>query len=395
MFLSLSSRDFRIYWIGMLFAFVGMQVGQVARQWLVYELTGSSTYLGIIGAATGMPMLFFGLVGGVVADRVVKRNLLIVTQAATGVLAFFVAFLITANWIQAWHVLVVAVLTGMIFSFNAPGRQAIVTELVPEDQLMNAVALNTAGMNLTRIIAPTVAGLLVVSIGLAGTYFVYALQYIIAIAFLLMLPAALAFRARMRSPVEDAREGLSYLRDNKIILVLMLLAVAPVIFTMPYMVLLPVVADNMGVGVQGMGLMMTASGAGALLGSLAVAYLGDFRHKGLLSLWAALLFGLALVLFAQAPTFSLALVALLFVGAGSTGFMAINNTLVLAITPEEMRGRIMGLYMVTWGLMPIGSLPAGILADFMGVSMVITLGGAILAGLAVATMVLAPSIRRL
>ncbi|MBM2827177.1 MAG: major facilitator superfamily 1, partial [Dehalococcoidia bacterium] len=151
-FSSLQNRNFRVFWIGMMFSFVGMQMGQVARQWLVYELTGSSTYLGIVGAVTSFPMLFFSMVGGVVADRVVKRNLLIITQTSTGLLAFLIAFLLTLGLVQPWHIIAVAFLSGLIFSFNAPGRQSMIPELVPPEQLMNAIALNSAGMNFTRII---------------------------------------------------------------------------------------------------------------------------------------------------------------------------------------------------------------------------------------------------
>lgn len=396
MFSSLQDRNFRVFWIGMIFSFTGMQIGQVARQWLVYDLTGSSTYLGIIGAITALPMLVFSLVGGVVADRSVKRNLLILTQIATGLLAFLLAFLIMVEWIQVWHVMAAALLTGFIFSFNAPGRQALVSELVEPDQLMNAISLNSAGMNLTRIVAPVCAGMLVAAVGLAWTFYLYAAQYLLAVGMLLLLPAGLVVRERQATMREDVAEGLSYVMGNKDILVLMVSTTIPIIFAMPYNLLMPVFAkDILHTEADGFGLMMGATGVGALLGSLLVAYLGDFRHKGLLMLYAGILFGLSLVVFALTRNFALALVVLAVVGAAGTIYMSTNNVLVQMLVPDEVRGRIMGIYMLTWGLSPLGSLPSGILGDIIGVPAVIAIGGVVTALSVLATMAWFPSVRRL
>ena len=381
----------------MMFSFVGMQMGQVARQWLVYELTGSSTYLGIVGAVTSFPMLFFSMVGGVVADRVVKRNLLIITQTSTGLLAFLIAFLLTLGLVQPWHIIAVAFLSGLIFSFNAPGRQSMIPELVPPEQLMNAIALNSAGMNFTRIIAPTIAGILVGVIGLAGTYYVYASQYVLTVGLLLLLPASVAFRSNMGSMQEDAVEGMRYVLGNKVVMGLLLLGAVPIIFAWPYQTLLPVfVKDVLHAGPETLGLMMGAVGVGAVIGSLGVASLGnEFRRKGLLMLLSVLLFGVGTVLFAQSRYLPLSLAMLVLLGAGSMTFMAANQTIIQMTVPDDVRGRVMGLYMMTWGLMPLGSLPAGVMADVIGAPAVVTIGGGVTVIVALAALLFAPALRRL
>ena len=396
-FSSLQNRNFRVFWIGMLFSFIGLQMGQVAQQWLVYELTGSSTYLGVVGAATGLPMLGFSLLGGVVADRVVKRNLLIITQGSIGLLAFLIAILLVMDLLRPWHVLAVAFLSGIIFSFNAPGRQSMIPELVPPGQLMNAIALNSAGMNFTRIIAPTIAGILIGVIGLAGTYYVYASQYVIAVALLFLLPASMSSRSKMGTMQEDAVEGMRYVIDNKVVLGLLILGAVPIIFALPYQTLLPVfVKDVLRAGPETLGLMLGAVGFGAIAGSFGVAFLGNsFRHKGLLMLGAALAFGLAVVLFSQSRSIPVSLATLVLLGAGSMTFMAVNQTIIQMMVPEEVRGRVMGLYIMSWGLMPLGSLPAGVLADVIGAPAIVAIGGGITVVVALGALLFAPALRRL
>jgi len=421
-FSSLRLRDFRIYWIGMLFSFVGMQMGMLARQWLVYDLTGSTTALGIVGAVSGIPMLLLAIPGGVIADRVSKRNVLILVQSLTGILAFAVGFLIVTGLIQVWHVIAVALIAGATMTFNMPARQALVAELVGTDNLMNAIALNSAGMNFTRIIAPTVAGILVAAIGLAGTYFVYSGSYVFVVLFLIMLPAVNAgfesWRRERGSMWGDGLEGLRYLRSNRLVMSLMILATVPAIFAMPYMMLLPVYAkDILHVGPQGLGIMMSASGVGALLGALVVASMGDIQAKGKIMIAAALGFGTMITLFALAPYLStwvgkgevtqgLGLVPMSFVflvslgflallGIASNAYMAMNNTVVMMSIPDELRGRVMGVYMMTWGFMPLGVLPIGILGDVVGVPIVLATGGAIMAIVSLVIWLAVPELRRL
>jgi MFS family permease len=418
-FSSLQLRDFRVYWIGMLFSFIGMQMGMIARQWLVYDLTGSTTALGLVGAVSGVPMLLLSIPGGVIADRLPKRNVLIAVQSVTGILGFAIGFLIVTGLIEVWHVIVVSLIAGAAMTFNMPARQAMVAELVGPERLMNAIALNSAGMNLTRIVAPTVAGVLVAAIGLAGTYFTYAASYIIVVIFLLMLPATNAGYERWQrsTPWAEAIEGLRYLRQNRLVLSLMVLATVPAIFAMPYMMLLPVYArDIHQVGSTGYGIMSSATGIGALLGSLVVASLGEFQGKGKLLLAGAVGFGFMVSLFALAPylsiwtneagtyglglvpmsvVFLLSLGLLALLGIASNSYMAMNNTLVMLAIPEELRGRVMGVYMMTWGFMPLGVLPIGILGDLIGVPLVLAAGGLSMVATSIFIWLAVPELREL
>jgi len=395
-FESLKVRDFRILWVGMLFSFIGMQMGMIARQWLVYDLTGSTTALGVVGAFSAIPMLLLSIPGGVVADRVRKKNLLLAAQTITGVLAFTIGFLIITGHIQLWHIVAVSIISGGVMTFNMPARQALISELVGPRYLMNAIALNSAGMNLTRIAAPVAAGLLIAGVGMANTYFVYAATYVIVVAFLFMLPNGVQLDGPRQSPIRDALDGIMYLRDNKIILSLMVLATVPAIFAMPYQMMLPVYAkDILKIGPQGMGLMMGATGIGALVGSLIVASMGDFQHKGRVLLGAAVGFGLMIALFANSTFVPVSLVLLALLGMASTAYMAMNQTLVQTRISDEIRGRVMGIYMMSWGLMPLGTLPAGFLGDVIGVPMTLTLGGLIMVGCALLISFLVPELRRL
>ena len=395
-FESLKLRDFRILWIGTLFSFIGMQMGMVVRQWLVYDLTGSTTALGIVGAVSAIPMLLLSIPGGVLADRMQKKTLLLAAQTMTGILAFIVGFLVVTGYIQLWHVIAVSLISGAVMTFNMPARQALISELVGPRYLMNAIALSSAGMNLTRIAAPTVAGLLIAGIGMGNTYFVYAASYVVVVSFLWMLPKGVQFNGPRQSPFRDAIEGVQYLRNNKIILSLMVLATVPAIFAMPYMMMLPVYArDILEIGPQGMGIMMGATGIGALAGSLIVASLGDFQYKGRLLIGAAIAFGLTIVLFANSTSVPISLFLLALLGMASTSYMAMNQTLVQSRVNDEIRGRVMGIYMMTWGLMPLGTLPAGFLGDLIGVPMTLTLGGLIMAGSALLIGVVVPELRKL
>ncbi|MBI2888263.1 MAG: MFS transporter [Chloroflexi bacterium] len=396
LFSSLADPTYRWFWLGMLFSFFGMQMGQVARQWLVYELTGSSTYLGVVGAGFAVPVLLFSVVGGVVADRVVKKYLLVATQAATGVVAFTLGSFILFRWIEPWHIVASTLLTGSVMAFNMPGRMALIAELVPMNRLMNAVAINSAAMNFAAVVAPSVAGILVGLAGIAQTYYVYCFMYILSVSCLLMLP-----RGRAGVPQPEARlggevkAGFRYLFQNPRVGLVMLFAAFPVVFVLPYEVLLPVYArDILHMGAEGLGFMMGSLGIGALVGSVVAASLGDVRRKGWLLLGTALFFGLGLIVFANSREFLLSAATLGAMGAVRMVFLALTSTIIQMATPNEYRGRIMGIYNMTWGLMPLGSLPAGVLADLVGAPTVLTLGGCIMTAIALG-FCFSPTLRRL
>lgn len=406
-FAALRLRNYRWYWLGMLASFFGMQMQMPTQAWLAYELTHSPFKLGLVSAAWGFPILIFSLFGGVIADRVQKRNLLIVSQACAGVITLAVAILISTGLIRYWQLLIAALLSGTTFAFNMPGRQAIVPELVPREALFNAIALNVGGMNVTRMAGPALAGVLISVIGTAGVYYTAAGCYVFAIASLAMLP--LTSKVGLRpgvSMMKDLVEGLRYVRGHSLVLTLLGMELVLVLFGMPFQTLMPAFAELLKVEALGFGFLMAMVGIGAVLGSLVIASLSDFRSKGELLLIAGITFGITLVLFAnagslgtllnmEASSFYLSLFFLLLVGAASTGYMTTNNTLIQTSITDEVRGRVMSIYLMTIGMMPLGTLPAGAIAESLGASLPVAMGGTVLAAFMLAVAFFHPSVRHL
>ena len=395
---SLKESSYRWLWLGMLGSFAGMQMQMLARGWLVVDkLDGSALDLGIVTSSSGAPLLLLSLFGGVISDRFPKRNLLVVTQSCNGIIALLVAVLIVTDLVQIWHMIVAAVLTGTVFAFNMPGRQSLIPELVSKDKLSNAVALNSAGMNLNRIIAPAAAGVLVAVIGLSGVYFLVVGCYAFAAFTMLMIrPSSSSTPTRTTSILQDLKAGLMYARSDSKISSLLLLALVPLLFAHPYQALLPVFAKNiLGVGSDGLGFLMGAIGVGAVTGTLVLASLSSSRNRGLLMVSLLVVFGLALVLFSQSSNLYLSLGALFLVGIGSMGYNALNHTLLLTTSTPEMRGRVTSIYMTSFGIMPLGVFPMTAAADAIGPPSALTIGGA---GLILITLLLAlwrPQIRSL
>lgn len=396
-FTSLRNRNFRWLALSTLCFFGGLQMQIVARGWLVYEMTGSPIALGMVSAAFGVPLLLFSLYGGAIADRVPKRNLIMFSQIANGSFTLIIAVLITTGYIELWHLIAAAAASGVTFIFIAPGRMALIPELVAPRELLNAIALNSSGTNLTRVIAPAIAGGLMAIIGIAGVYYLVVFFYIVSIAFVSQLPAGEAAARQMKTSVwAGIAEGVRYLRHSQLMTLLLMMAFVPIVFGMPYHNLMPVFAvDVLGVGKTGLGLLMSMTGIGALIGSLGVASLGDFRRKGLLLIALGLAFGIALAVFGISHIYALSLCILIVVGLANAGYMTVNNTMIQSSVPHEMRGRIMAIFMVTFALMPLGTLPIGAVAEAVGPTFAITGGALIVLLFIMAIAIVRPSVRRL
>jgi predicted MFS family arabinose efflux permease len=253
------------------------------------------------------------------------------------------------------------------FAFNIPGRQSLVATLVPRDRLMNAISLSTAAMNASRIVAPALAGVLVAPIGIGGAYVVATACYASAAVATIFLPTAQPRRLHTFTFLEDFAGGFQYIRRSPLLMGLLLVATVPMIFATPYQTLLPVFANDVWhVGSAGFGMMQAASGFGGLAGGIAVANLDDYRQKGRLMVGAALVFGVLLFLLALSPWFSLALALMTAIGFASMVFATVNNTAIQMVIPDDVRGRVMSVMMMTFGLMPLGAVPAGIAAQSIG-----------------------------
>ncbi|MDY6893013.1 MAG: MFS transporter [Chloroflexota bacterium] len=396
-FSSLENPNYRWYWISLLASFAAMQMQVVVRGWLVYDMTDSAIALGWVSAGFGIPILLFSLYGGAIVDRMDKRKLLIITQALSAVTTLVIAVLISIGVIVLWHLVAASVVNGLILAFTLPGRQAIIPQLVERHQIMNAVALGSGAMNVNRVVAPALGGVLVGVIGIHGVYYLIVICYLASAALLLLIPPMeVPYKNPNMTMLNSVGEGLRYVRQSGILMALLALAFVPVVFGMPYQMLMPIFAvDILGVGASGLGYLMGATGLGAVAGSLLVASLSDFNHKGWLLLGTCTLFGTFLILFTSSDYYYLSLFFLLGVGASSSSYMAVNNTLLQTNVEDEMRGRVMSIYSMTIGLFPLGVLPIAAIAESLSAPLAIGIGGVILVLFTIAMTMFTPILRRL
>jgi MFS family permease len=393
---ALKVRNYRWLWIGRLASSTTFQMSSVAQGWLVYQLTGSAFALGWVSSGWAVSALLFSLYGGAVADRVEKRDLLLWVRLGMALNALAIAVLISTGVIQIWHLVVSSLVSGFFYSFMMPAEQAILSEVVDRETLLNAVSLNSVGMGMMGILAAAVAGYLIKVAGVAGAYYVMAGFYLMA--FLTMTRIArVGQKARPTTSVwADLREGVRYIRAKSVLLSLLGLTLARVMLGMAYRTFMPKYAQEaMGVDAFGLGILMAAPGFGGLFSSLAIASLGDFRGKGKLLLASGVIMGASLFLFVNVPHLVAVLLLLGIVGAASSACMSLNNTLLQVNSQDELRGRVMSVYMMTWGLMPLGTLPAGVIADQMGVRLVVGAQGVLLALIYLAAAALSPRMRKL
>ncbi len=390
--------NYRLYWSGALTSNVGTWTQMVAQGWLVYDLTGSTFYLGLVGFATAVPNLFLSLLGGVLADRFERRRLMIFTQISAMVLAFLLAYLTIAGLVTVWHIVAVAFLAGIVNALNTPIRQTIISDLVPREDLLNAVALNSAQFQTSRTLGPAIAGLIVAAVGPGWCFLINGLSYLAVIAALvaMKLPPLVA-RGPKASMVANLVEGVRYVRNDPVILSLVLLATVPSFFGMPYNQLMPAFASSvLHVGPDGLGLLMSSAGLGALLGALGVASLGKGAPRGPLLLGAIICFGVSLAVFAASQLYTLSAVMLVVVGVASMAYNAINQTFLQSLSEDAMRGRVMSmLTLTTFGLQPLGTLVIGSAATVVGPQSAVLAGGVICALFAGWMMLTRPEIRHL
>ncbi len=349
----------------------------VAQSWLVYRLTGSSLLLGSVGFASQIPVFLFAPIGGVVADRFNRHRVVIATQIASMILAGVLATLTLAGKIQVWHVFVLASLLGVVNAFDIPGRQSFLVDMVGKEDLMNAIALNSSMFNGARVVGPAIAGILVAKIGEGWCFFANAVSYTAVITGLLMMQVQRGiYRTPSGPPLAHILEGFRFVRRTTPIRAILLLLGLVSLVAMPYTVLMPVFADKiLHGGARGLGILMGATGVGALFGALTLATRAGVRGLGR---WVALSccgFGLTLLLFSWSRNFWVSAALLLPVGFCMMLQMSSSNTLIQAMVPDHLRGRVMAVYsMMFMGMAPFGALLGGALADRMGAPVTISMG---------------------
>jgi len=375
---ALKHRNFQLFFGGQLVSVTGTWMQTVALSWLVYRLTGSTLLLGTVGFASQIPILLVAPLGGTMADRHDRQRIVIGTQAASMVLAFLLAGLTLTGNVQVWHILVLATLLGVANAFDIPARQAFLVDMVGREDLMNAIALNSTMFNGARIVGPAVAGVLVAMIGEGWCFFANAVSYIAVIVGLLMMRVRRPVQTPPSgSPLSHILEGFRFVRQASPIRAILLLLGLVSLVAMPYTVLMPVFADRiLHGGARGLGILMSATGVGALLAALTLASRTGVRGLGRWVAYSCGGFGVALVLFASSRSFWLSAALLVPAGFCMMLQMASSNTLIQSMAPDHLRGRVMSVYsMMFMGMAPFGALMGGALADRLGAPLTVAMGG--------------------
>jgi MFS family permease len=389
--------NYRLWFGGQVVSLVGTWMQSTAQGYLIYQLTGSSAYLGLVGFAGGVPTLLFTLFGGVIADRLPRRRLLVITQAAMLILAFILAVLTFTNLVKPWHIIVLAFLLGVANAFDAPARTSFILELVSREDMTNAIALNSMMFNIATVVGPSVAGLTYAAFGPGWCFTLNGISFVfVIIALLLMRIKNVPQPSRQTRALAELGEGIRYILKNRMITGLMVSIGIASIFGIGMMNLIPAWAKDVLHGdVTTNGWLVSARGFGALVSAFMLAYWGSRKVRGKFWMAGALVMPVWLIIFAFMRWLPFSLAALVAVG---WGFMMVANNsqaIVQSLVSDNLRGRVMGVYsLVFFGSMPIGSLLAGVAAEKIGEPLTVMLAGVMLLIMAIAAWFFFPEIRR-
>jgi MFS family permease len=380
-FAALKNRNFRLFWFGQVISVSGTWMQSVGQAWLVLQLTHDAFLLGLVGVFQFLPVLVFSLFGGMLADKLPKRNVLIFTQSAAALQATVMFVLTATHVVQVWHVFVLAACLGLVNSLDIPTRQSFISEMVPQRDLMNAISLNSAQFNASRVVGPGVAGVLIAALGIPPLFLFNAISYLAVIGGLLLMNPALLLKATRpvssERPLRQIREGVVFALRTPMIRLPLLMLFAVSTFGLNFNITLPLLADRtFHTGAPGFGTMSSMLGLGSMLAALALAALVKKPHAALLVLGAAV-FGAYEALLAFIPSQSSAILPLVVIGFASIAFSATANTSLQTNSPAHMRGRVMSLFaMVFAGATPIGALATGAVAHAWGVGAALIFGAA-------------------
>jgi MFS family permease len=378
MFSSLAHRPFRRYWVGLFLSNIGTWMQVVAQGWLVLRLSDSAFILGLVGFAGSIPTLLLAPFAGVAADRADRRKLLLATQLTQMGCALVLATATGFRFVSVPLVGAVAIVNGLANAFTMPSHQSLFLDLVGREDLMNAISLNSMQFNLSRVIGPMVAGLTIAAFDETGCFLLNAVSYLAVIAALVTLPQLRPRRAPGRGAWIDLRIGIRFARRSSLIVPLLAIAAALAVFGTPAVTLAPLFARKLlRVGPEGLGGMLSAVGLGAAASALFLASRGDFRKKGRAVIVSASGFALSLLGLALSRRYALSLAFLAFLGASMSSSASLINTLLQTSAPDRLRGRVISLYALAWlGLVPVGNLQAGAVAERFGPAAALFVGTA-------------------
>lgn len=394
-FVGLRYRNFRLVWLGSVTEHTGEFMEIAAILWLVNELTHSPLWLTVVGSARFIPMIIFPLIGGVVADRVNRRKLLIVSLTVSASLSIFLAVLAATGIVNLTHLIVISLLGGVAMSFNHPARQTIVPNLVNREHLLSAISLDTLSVHMSRATGMPIAGYLIVILGVWPIFIIRAVGCLISISLLTQarVPATPP-ATRTETPWQNLTQGFRYLKSNSLILILVLLFALPYMAQNTYINFLPVFAnDILDVGAVGYGYLLGAPGVGAIIFMIILGLMTSYKSKFRLLIGSGIIMAIGLLIFTISPWFALSLPLLVIIGGMVTIFVAVETTLIQGTIPDAMRGRILSWREVLFGLGPTGSILFGVIAQYTGVSFSLGILGVICLVASLSLILLLPRFR--
>lgn len=396
MFRSLSHRDFALFWTGNFLSNIGTWMQNLALGWQILLMTNSPFLLGLNGFLGTLPSLIFSLPGGAIADRLNRRKLMLTTQTSMAALALILGVLTSLHVVRINEILLISFLTGLATALNSPAYQAIVSDLVPRKDLMNAIALNSAQFNMSRAIGPTLAGLALGTVGVAGCYYLNSVSFFALIVALLVLKLPLRRREAGPGVLGAVLDGLRFLNRYRVIIILLSVVSFISLFGLPFIVLMPVFArDLLHLDASGLGYLMAGSGLGAVISALVLAARRSASRSGGFIISSGAVFALALILLARAETFGWSFLLLVILGGTMVGVAALTNTTLQLLSPPHLRGRIMSFYVLAFvGLAPLGSLWMGSIAEREGTRFALAFGGAVCLLYFLILLVSLPHVRR-
>ena len=388
---SLQYRDFRWLWLGSLVAYMSLNLQMLNRSWLVVILEDNSPLaLALVMMSFALPMTFVSPIGGVLADKWSKKKLIAASQIGSAVVTFGLGILDFTGVIQFWHLLASGLLNGVMMAINVPSRQAIVSDIVPKEALMNAISLNNSAMSITRILGPALGGFLIVYFvdwipmlesGTAGVFFVIAAVYIIAALSILRIKTDVIIeKDKLKSGFgRDLFSGLTYVLHHKIIRVVLFVNLIGSVFGWAFMTLMPAWARVvLNVNADDLGILLTVIGVGSLVATLGLASLSNFKYRGILLIASCLLWGLSLALISKMDQFYIVYPLLLFIGIASGIFMSLGMTLMQYYSEPEMRGRVMSVAVMPFGVSSMSAVPFGMIATKIGIENYLMISGILL-----------------
>lgn len=397
-FSSFRYRNYRWLWLGTFLSFMAVGMQQITRGWLVLRLTDDSPFaLALVMMSFALPLTFVSILGGVLADRIPRKKIILLSQSGNAFLTLLLAILDITGFILFWHLLVIGACNGTLAAFNMPSRQSIISDIVPGKALMNAISLNSAGMNMTRIIGPALAGVLIIFLDTGGVFCLVALFHAFSALCTAMIEMEKAPSNDNSSKgiIADIREGFRYAIGDPALRGLVVMNFVPALFGFPYLALLPAWGrEVLSIQSDGLGLLMACVGIGSLVGSMGLASLDHLKKRGAFLVINAFVWGAALALFSRCASYPTALPVLIIVGVLSAVFMSLNMTLMQSYSSYEMRGRVVSMAMMSFGVMPLSAVPFGALAERIGTADSLGIAGLALCLFAVVFIFIFPTFRK-